>query len=123
MAPVSRSIPSTGFSGHYSQIIVTLKAGEAEGLTVFSHVHKPKIKKSHTHTMSPVAFVIIIITVIIIIIIIIVNQTHAAQYVFRNLLTTSQHFMWFKFNTCHPPEPVTCPHSQPINLAELHSTT
>ena len=53
MAPVLRSIPSTGFSGHYSQIIVALKAVEA-GLTVFSHVLKPKIKKRnirHTHNV------------------------------------------------------------------------
>ena len=50
IAPVSRSIPSTGFSGHYSQIVVTLKAVEPEGLTVFSHVQKPKIKKRNiTH--------------------------------------------------------------------------
>jgi len=97
MAPVSRSIPSTGFSGHYSQIIVALKAVEA-GLTVFSHVLKPKIKKrniTHTHTMSSVVFVIIIVTIIISIF---VNQTQAAQCFFRNLSTTSQHFMGFKLN-------------------------
>jgi ABC-type transport system involved in cytochrome bd biosynthesis fused ATPase/permease subunit len=56
--------------------------------------------------MSPLAFVIIIIItviiIIVVIIIIIVNQTHAAQYFFRNLSTTSQHFMGFKLNNFSP---------------------
>jgi len=35
MSPVSRSIPSTGFSGHYSQIIVAFKVVEAQDCQCF----------------------------------------------------------------------------------------